>query len=119
MYRDLFIFLTNSYNEALLKSFNIDVWRGSKYASVIIMKKAVVVIFQNQVLFWKNYDRCATIQNHKPDLFGKYLTGKTLLESLLRLILFYKNKLRTNNEVEIGKKNRNKLRTFWGWEVQK
>ena len=45
MYRDLFIFLTNSYNDALLKSFNIDVWRGSKYASVIIMKKAVVVWF--------------------------------------------------------------------------
>ena len=30
----------------------------------------------------------------------------------------YKNKLHKNNEAEIGKKKHNKLRTFWGREVQ-
>ena len=32
---------------------------------------------------------------------------------------FYKNKLNKDNETEIGKKNKNKLRKFKGWKVQK
>ena len=33
--------------------------------------------------------------------------------------MIFKNKLYRNNEVEIGNKNINNLRTFWGWEVEK
>lgn len=32
---------------------------------------------------------------------------------------FYKNKLNKDNETEIGKKNKNKLRKFKGWKVKK
>ena len=31
---------------------------------------------------------------------------------------FYKNKLYQSNEADIGKKNKNNLRTFWGWKVE-
>ena len=33
--------------------------------------------------------------------------------------VFKKNKLYKNNKTKIGKKSKNKLRRFWGWEVRK
>ena len=41
------------------------------------------------------------------------------MEQFDNTLFLFKNKLYENNEAEIVSKNKNKLRTFWGWEVQK
>lgn len=63
------------------------------------------------------FDRKVSALLNKMNCKGSFLSDSSS-KYIQPYTFFYKNKLYQSNEADIGKKNKNNLRTFWGWKVE-